>query len=110
LEAMDSPDGLGFEVGEPGSRQAGPSPIITGRFLDLVGTAPFDTPFDFVTSFDVFEHLPDLDRYLEALHGQIRPGGSLIVTVPDAGSWASRLTRERWNMYLLEHLWFFNRN
>lgn len=41
-----------------------------------------DASFDCVTAFDVLEHLPDLDRAVSDLARVLRPGGSLIVTVP----------------------------
>jgi 2-polyprenyl-3-methyl-5-hydroxy-6-metoxy-1,4-benzoquinol methylase len=43
---------------------------------------PFATQFDIVGAFDVIEHLPDDERILRDLHGMIRPGGKLILTVP----------------------------
>jgi SAM-dependent methyltransferase len=106
---MNDQSGLGFEIGKPGIRMTGPCRIITGRFFDLLGREPFaDGAFDFITAFDVLEHLPDLDKYVHALARLLVPGGHLIVTVPDAGSWMAMLAGRRWNMYLLEHLWFFN--
>jgi SAM-dependent methyltransferase len=110
LAAMGDPAGIGLEVGEPGMFRAGPSLAITGRLFDVAGRPPFDNnSFDFITAFDVFEHLPDLDRYVRVLTSLLRPGGHLIVTVPDVGSWNAKLSGGRWNMYLLEHLWYFNR-
>jgi SAM-dependent methyltransferase len=38
--------------------------------------------FDVVTSFDVLEHIPDVDRALAALRGLLAPGGILAVAVP----------------------------
>jgi SAM-dependent methyltransferase len=109
LSAMDDPSGVGFEVGPEGAHQAGRSTILTGRFFDLLGQKPFlKGGFDFITAFDVFEHLPDLDRYVGALGGLLKTGGRLIVTVPDVGSWMATVSGRRWNMYLLEHLWFFD--
>ena len=60
LTAMNDPLGTGFEVGEPSTYMVGPSRVTTGRFFDVAGRAPFkDGAFDFITSFDVFEHLPN---------------------------------------------------
>ena len=106
---MNDQAGLGFEVGELGTHTVGPSRIMTGRFFDLLGRRPFaGRAFDFITAFDVLEHLPNLDKYLHALGQLLVPGGRLIVTIPDAGSWMAMLSGRRWNMYLLEHLWFFD--
>jgi SAM-dependent methyltransferase len=109
LEAMNDPAGNGFEVGVPSKFMAGASTVTTGRFFDVVGREPFiDGAFDFITAFDVFEHLPDLAEYVDALSRLLTPKGRLIVTVPDGASWNAKLSGRRWNMYLLEHLWYFH--
>ncbi len=111
LHAMNDPAGVGFEVGEPAVHSIGPSQVTTGRLLDVAGSAGFEKgSFDLITAFDVFEHLPDLDRYIEVLSGLLRPRGHLVITVPDVDSWNAKVSGRRWNMYLLEHLWYFNRN
>jgi SAM-dependent methyltransferase len=110
LVAMDDPAGVGFEVGEPGTSWAGRSRITTGHFLDVIGSPGFEKgTFDLITSFDVFEHLPDLDQYVSGLRSLLKPGGHLVITVPDVGRWNAKLAGKRWNMYLLEHLWYFNK-
>jgi SAM-dependent methyltransferase len=111
LAAMNDPLGTGFEVGQPSSFMVGPSRVTTGKFFNVAGCKPFeDGAFDFITSFDVFEHLPNLDKYVDALGRLLAPKGRLVVTVPDAASWNARVAGRRWNMYLLEHLWFFDEN
>ena len=110
LVAMDDPSGIGFELGETGTLSVGRSQIKTGHLLDLIGSPGFEKrSFDLITSFDVFEHLPDLDKYLKALKSLLKPGGHLVITVPDIGRWNARLAGSRWNMFLLEHLWYFNK-
>jgi len=110
LLAMNDPMGVGFEVGEAAVLSVGPSRVTTGRFLDIAGGPGFESgSFDLITAFDVFEHLPNLDEYVEVLRGLLKPGGRLVITVPDVDSWNAKLAGARWNMYLLEHLWFFNR-
>jgi len=110
LLAMNDPAGVGFEVGEAGSFPVGPSQVTTGRIFDLIGTNGFEKEsFDLITSFYVFEHLPDLDKYVEALSSLLKPGGHMVIGLPNISSWNARLSRSHWNNYLLEHLWFFNR-
>lgn len=61
--------GLGFEVFE----------------TDLAELAKgLDMPFDAVCAFQVLEHVPDPRRLLEAMHAVLRPGGRLVLSVPNA--------------------------
>lgn len=43
---------------------------------------PFDQAFDAAGTFDVIEHIPDDDSVLVAMARALRPGGVLLVTVP----------------------------
>ncbi len=43
---------------------------------------PFRNEFDAIGAFDVIEHIEDDVRVLANLHGALRPGGGLLVTVP----------------------------
>lgn len=49
-----------------------------------------------VTMFHVLEHLEDPRSYLEAARALLRPGGRLIVQVPDAACWQFRLLGAAW--------------
>ena len=47
-------------------------------------TTPFpDNHFDVVTSFQVIEHIKDVERYLRELHRVLKPGGTIIITTPN---------------------------
>jgi SAM-dependent methyltransferase len=43
---------------------------------------PFRDEFDVVGAFDVLEHIEDDERALTEMHAAIRPGGGLLLTVP----------------------------
>ncbi|HWR53550.1 MAG TPA: class I SAM-dependent methyltransferase [Bryobacteraceae bacterium] len=49
-----------------------------------------------VTMFHVLEHLTDPAAYLNAAHALLRPGGRLIVQVPNAACWQFLLLGENW--------------
>jgi SAM-dependent methyltransferase len=53
--------------------------------------------FAAVSMFHVLEHLRDPRAYLEAARRLLRPGGRLIVQVPNAACWQFRLLGRRWN-------------
>jgi SAM-dependent methyltransferase len=51
---------------------------------------------DAVTLWHVLEHLPDPGVALGRIAGWLRPGGALLVGVPNLASWQARLGAERW--------------
>ena len=110
LDIMNDGQGIGFDVGRVGVRQSRLGfRIITGSFSDIKENDEFEQEaFSFVTAFDVFEHLSNLPQYLVELHRIIRFGGHLVITVPNVESIVARISGERWNMILLEHLWYFS--
>jgi SAM-dependent methyltransferase len=60
--------------------------------------APFAPgAFAAVTMFHVLEHLYDPASYIQAAHRLLRPGGRLIVQVPNASCWQFLLFGENWN-------------
>ncbi len=108
LRLMDDPRGRGFEVGPAGHGMAGRSPVTVGDWADYAGSRECPPgSLDFITAFDVFEHLPLIDQDVSLIRSVLKPGGFLFVTVPNAGSAIARLLGARWNMLLLEHLWYF---
>src|SRR5262245_14189386 len=51
---------------------------------------PFSEDFDIVGGFDVLEHIDDDQRALAAMYKALRPGGGLVVTVPQhPGLWSA---------------------
>jgi SAM-dependent methyltransferase len=109
LRAYGDRAGRGFEVGSPGRRMAGPYPVITGDWGEVAGSAA--TPLgslDFIVAFDVLEHLPRLERDVRLVKTVLKPGGLFFASVPNIESLVARLMGKRWNMLLLEHLWYFS--
>jgi len=45
-------------------------------------TVPFRGPFDAITSFDVIEHIADLDRVAEIVSSLLKSGGIFVFVVP----------------------------
>lgn len=110
LKVLASRSGRGFEIGPPG-RRTGPAgcDIVSGRLQDVAGTdsLPWNSQA-FITAIDVLEHLPEIGRDVDLIRRILKPGGYFYVTVPDIRSAAARLMGEKWNMLLLEHLWYFD--
>lgn len=70
-----------------------------------------DASVDIVVLWDVIEHLNEPKEALIKLNRWLKPGGYLIMTTPDAGSFLARLLRKNWLGFrsLDEHLYFFSR-
>ncbi|MBR1257955.1 class I SAM-dependent methyltransferase [Bradyrhizobium sp. AUGA SZCCT0240] len=64
---------------------------------------------DAIVAWDVIEHLGDPLAVVQLLSAQLRPGGILAISTPDAGALIARLMGSRWAfMTPPEHLGFFN--
>ncbi len=76
--------------------------IHTARFPDAG-----DGAFLAVTMCDYLEHVRLPRRALERAREFLAPGGTLLVTTPNAGSYSHRLLGKGWSHYKVEHLFYF---
>jgi len=66
-------------------------------FVGELAQAPYgEAAFDLVTLWHVLEHLPDPRACLERVHALLKPGGALLVEVPNAASWTACWGGRRW--------------
>jgi SAM-dependent methyltransferase len=115
---------LGFLADE--ARQAGWQPIglepsaFASAFarerlgLDVRAEGVFEAElepesFDAVVMADVLEHLLDPARALQRVAGLLRPGGVLLLVLPDAGSRVARTLGPRWWSVIPTHVQYFTR-
>ncbi|MEU9342528.1 class I SAM-dependent methyltransferase [Streptomyces sp. NPDC048278] len=99
-------DGLDFTDGvELAAREGRVEHAYRGAFPDL---APELTArYDVVSMFHYLEHSTDPDRELRAAHEAVRPGGHLLIEVPDPESRYARLLGRWWLPWLQpQHLHF----
>ncbi|HEU4698533.1 MAG TPA: class I SAM-dependent methyltransferase [Gemmatimonadales bacterium] len=68
------------------------------RCESLLAASPA-APFDVVTVFNVFEHLPTPHAAADRLARLVRPGGHLLIETWDADSVFARLCGRRWHQY-----------
>ncbi len=68
-----------------------------------------DQSFDVITMWDVLEHVGSPSQTLSILRPWLKPGGWLVLNVPDISSWPARLMGRKWVLLLREHLWYFSR-
>ena len=81
-------------------------PTVCGDGTEL----PFaDESFDAVVMSQVLEHLPDPEATLDEVRRILRPGGSLLVMLPNYRSFQRSLFGNNWvNWHLPYHLWHFD--
>jgi SAM-dependent methyltransferase len=108
LNQMTGFQGIGFEI-----RPIMPhheSRVVSADFLEwsVSHSKDFTDSFDFCVAWDVLEHLPALDEYMVAVNRSLKADGLFFVTLPDLSSAAARISGEKWNCFLLEHLWYFS--
>ena len=74
-----------------------------------IQTAEFPAnSFDVITLWNVLEHLPAPVDSLRSIASWLRPGGTLIIEVPNKESLESRLTGRHWlNLDVPYHFWHF---
>jgi SAM-dependent methyltransferase len=79
--------------------------------IGLGDAIPFaSASFDAITAWDVLEHLSRPREALREIHRALKPGGRLVLTTGDVGSWLARVSGPKWHLYTLpEHLYFFSR-
>ena len=51
--------------------------------VGAVEELPVENPFSVVTAFEVIEHVPDVDLFLDAIRQRTRSGGMLVLTTPN---------------------------
>jgi 2-polyprenyl-3-methyl-5-hydroxy-6-metoxy-1,4-benzoquinol methylase len=80
------------------------------RTTTLEAAAFPDRSFDAVTMWEVIEHLPDPRNTLREIARVLKPGGTLALSTPDAGSAVARLSGQAWLGWrkIPEHLFYFD--
>ena len=67
--------------------------------------------YDVVTLWHVLEHIPDLKQTIVKLEELVRPGGNLIIAVPNYKSYDANYYKEFWAAYdVPRHLWHFSQD
>ncbi len=65
--------------------------------------------FDAITMWHVLEHVQQIDKLFEQLFKVLKPGGVLVIAVPNSASMDALYYKERWAAYdVPRHLWHFS--
>lgn len=96
-------EGVGLELNEEmaaHAREALGLDLRTGRIEDA---GPAEGAFDVACAFHVVEHLPAPVEAVSALRAALRPGGIVLIEVPNAGSEVARRQGSDWPALKLPH-------
>jgi SAM-dependent methyltransferase len=101
VEGIDiSVDAAAYARNELGVR------VSAGEFL----THEVAAPVDVVCLWDTIEHLRDPDLYIEKAGRHLTPGGVLVLTTGDIGSWIARWRGAQWRqIHPPTHLHYFSK-
>ena len=77
--------------------------------VDLAGADLPEAAFAAVVLADVIEHLPRPGEALDLIARALRPGGVLLLVLPDAGSRVARALGRRWWSVIPTHVQYFTR-
>jgi len=68
--------------------------------LDIVSVGieslPESDAFDLILLFQVLEHMPNPKEIVEECFKRLKPGGMLVIGVPNIGSWQAKTGRAEW--------------
>ena len=67
--------------------------------------------FDVITLWHVLEHLPNLEKHIDTINRLLKPGGILIIAVPNFKSYDAQYYKSFWAAYdVPRHLWHFSKS
>ncbi len=101
----------GIERDEIASKRAALKTNIHLQSTALSETDFGENFFDIITLIHVFEHLWSPEQTLSIISNILKPGGILIITIPNIGSWQAKLFKGNWlHLDPPRHLLFFEPN
>lgn len=96
---------LGVEPVEKARQLSEKKGIVVNEYLHEVE----DKNFDVITLWHVLEHVEDIEAYILEIKRRLKPGGTLIVAVPNFKSKDALHYKEHWAAFdVPRHLWHFS--
>ncbi len=90
--------------------------VVAGDFLAVAREVEALGPFDALVATELFEHLTEQEAFLDLAARLVRPGGRIVLSVPNVGHWAvvEDLLAGRWDylpigLLCYTHYRFFTR-
>lgn len=98
---------VGFEPSLKAAELAKSKSIELTASLDILE----NNSFDVITMWHVLEHVPDLEKQIKTVHRLLKPGGQLVVAVPNFKSFDAKHYGQFWAAYdVPRHLWHFSQD
>lgn len=90
-----------------GARKSGLENVFQGELQEVRFESSF---FDVVDLHHVFEHIPNPNETLKEINRILKPGGEVVITLPNFSSLAAKIFGKHWGgIDLPIHLFYFNR-
>jgi predicted SAM-dependent methyltransferase len=84
--------------------------ILKQRQLSVVAKPLQANHYDVITLWHVFEHINDPKEALDSFFTALKPGGVLVLAVPNADSWDAKHYKSFWAAYdVPRHRWHYNK-
>lgn len=94
---------------EPSSKAKAIAQAKGVTFLEQLSQMP-DRSADIITMWHVFEHVPDVENQIAELKRILKPGGTIIIAVPNFKSYDAHYYGKHWAAYdVPRHLWHFSK-
>jgi SAM-dependent methyltransferase len=101
-------DVKGIEINEKAREYAASQFNIDTISPEKINTLPLKS-FDCITLWHVLEHFYDPFRVMEDIAGFIKPGGTVLIALPNSSSFDASYYGDKWAAYdVPRHLWHFN--
>ncbi len=85
--------------------------ILKQRQLLVVAQPLQENQFDVITLWHVFEHINRPEDALATFYKSLKPGGVLVLAVPNAASWDAKHYKSFWAAYdVPRHRWHYNKH
>lgn len=85
--------------------------ILNQRQLRTIAKPHQENQFEVITLWHVFEHLNNPKDSLDALYKSLKPGGTLVLAIPNTGSWGAKHYKSYWAAYdVPRHRWHYNKH
>ena len=85
--------------------------ILKHRQLSVVSIPLKENQFDVIALWHVFEHINKPGEALASFYKSLKPGGVLVLAVPNADSWDAKHYKSFWAAYdVPRHRWHYNKH